>query len=82
MYLRQTILTNEEDSLYDANVLKLQLLYALETTIEKTTTHEELLEWVTFSVSNESERPEKPLNIKKSDTTMFFIEKQSFPSAN
>ena len=48
----------------------------------KTTTDEELLECMTFSVSNESERPEKLSNIKKSDTTMFFIDKQSFPSAN
>ena len=41
-----------------------------------TITDEELLECVTFAVSNESERPEKFSNKKKSDISIFFIDKQ------
>ena len=90
MSLRQKVLTNEEDCLYDANFLKIQFLHALETGIRNgnvrndlypllknpTITDEELLECVTFGVSNESEWPEKFSNKKKSDTSIFFIDKQ------
>ena len=41
-----------------------------------TITDEELLECVTFGVSNESESAEKFSNKKKSDTSVFFIDKQ------
>ena len=90
MSLRQNVLTNEEDCLHDANFLKTQFLLALETGIRNgnvrndlypllknpTITDEELLECVTFGVSNESEWPEKFSNKKKSDTSIFFIDKQ------
>ena len=90
MSLRQKVLTNEEDCLYDANFLKIQFLHALETGIRNgnvrndlypllknpTITDEELLECVTFGVSNESEWPEKFSNKKKSGTSIFFIGKQ------
>ena len=90
MSLRQKVLTNEEDCLYDANFLKIQFLHALETGIRNgnvrndlypllknpTITDEELLECVTFGVSNESEWAEKFSNKKKSDTSVFFIDEQ------
>ena len=90
MSLRQKVLTNEEDCLYDANFLKIQFLHALETGIRNgnvrndlypllknpTITDEELLECVTFVVSNESEWPQKFSNKKKSDTCIFFIDEQ------
>ena len=90
MSLRQKVLTSEEECLYDANFLKIWFLYALETGIRNgnvrndlypllknpTITDEELLECLTFGVSNESEWPEKISNKKKSDTSIFFIDKQ------
>ena len=90
MSLRQKVLTNEEDCLYDANFLKIRFLYAVETGIRNgnvrndlyqllknpTITDDELLECVTFGASNESEWPEKCSNKKKSDTSIFFIDKQ------
>ena len=90
MSLRQKVLTNEEDCLYDANFLKIQFLHALETGIRNgnvrndlypllknpTITDEELLECVTFVVSNESEWPQKFSNKKKSDTCIIFIDEQ------
>ena len=42
----------------------------------RTITDEELLECVNFAVSNESERPEKFSDKKKSDTSIFFIDEQ------
>ena len=88
--MRQKVLTNEEDCLYHANFLKIWFLYALETGIRNgnvrndlylllknpTITDEELLECVTFGVSNESEWTEKFSSKKKSDTSIFFIDKQ------
>ena len=70
--------------------LKIRFLHALETGIRngnvrnyihlllknRTITGEELLEYVTFAVSNESERPEKISDKKKSDTSIFFIDEQ------
>ena len=41
-----------------------------------TITDEELLECVTFAVSNESERPEKISDKRKSDTSIYFIDEQ------
>ena len=90
MSLRQKVLTNEEDCLYDANFSKIRFLHALEFGIRNgnvrndlypllknpTITDEELLECVTFGVSNESEWAEKFSNKKKSDTSVFFIDKQ------
>ena len=86
MSLRQKVLTNEEDCLYDANFLKIQFLHALETGIRNgnvrndlypllknpTITDEELLECVTFVVSNESEWPQKFSN-KKKVTLVYFL---------
>ena len=85
MFLRLEVLNNEEDCLYDANFLKIGFLYAIETGIRNrnvrndlhpllkspTITDEELLECLTFAVSNKSEWPEKFSNKKKSDTTIF-----------
>ena len=84
--MRQKVLTNEEDCLYDANFLKIQFLHALETGIRNgnvrndlypllknpTITDEELLECVTFVVSNESEWPQKFSN-KKKVTLVYFL---------
>ena len=70
--------------------LKKRFLQALETWIRngnvrnyihlpltnRTITDEELLECVNFAVSNESERPEKFSDKKKSDTSIFFIDEQ------
>ena len=70
--------------------LKIRFLHALETEIRngnvrnyihlllknQTITDEELLECVNFAVSNESERPEKFSDKKKSDTFVFFIDEQ------
>ena len=88
--LRQKDLAHEEDCLYDANFLKMRFLHALQTGIRNgnfindhhsqlknsTTTDEELLECVTFAISNESEWPEKFSDKKKSDTAIFFIDEQ------
>ena len=90
MFLRQKDLAHEEDCLYDANFLKMRFLHALQTGIRNgnfrndhhsqlknsTTTDEELLECVTFAISNESEWPEKFSDKKKSDTAIFFIDEQ------
>ena len=73
MSLRQKTLTNREDSLYDANLFKNTIFTYSKTGIRNgnvrnyihlllkifTITDEELLECVTFAVSNESEWPEK-----------------------
>ena len=70
--------------------LKIRFLHTLETVIRNgnvrnyihlllknfTITDEELLECVTFAASNESERPEKFSDKKKSDTSIFFIDEQ------
>ena len=70
--------------------LKIRFLHALETGIRngnvrnhihlllknRTITDEKLLECVNFAVSNESERPEKFSDKKKSDTSIFFIDEQ------
>ena len=70
--------------------LKIRFLHTLETGIRNgnvrnyihlllknfTITDEELLECVTFAVSNESERPEKFSDKKKSDTSIYFIDEQ------
>ena len=42
----------------------------------RTITDEELLQFATFAVSNESEQPEKFSNKKKSDTCIFFIDEK------
>ena len=90
MSLRQKNLTHEEDCLYDANFLKMRFLYALKTGVRNGNvknvlhpllknpiiTDEELLECVTFAVSNESEWPEKFSDKKKSETAVFFIDEQ------
>ena len=90
MFLRQKDLTHEEDCLYDANFLKMRFFHALQTGIRNGNvrndlcpllknpiiTGEELLECVTFALSNESEWPEKFSDKKKSDTAIFFIDEQ------
>ena len=87
MFLRLKVLNNEEDCLYDANFLKIRFLHALEIGIRNgnvrndlhpllknpTITDEELLECLTFAVSNELEWPEKFSNKKKSETTIFLL---------
>ena len=86
MSFREKLLTNIEDYLYDEKFLKTRFLHALETGIRKgnvrndlhlllenrTITDEELLQCVTFAVSNESEQPENFSKKKKSDTSIFF----------
>ena len=87
MSVRQKALNNEEDCLHDARFSKIRFLHALETGIRngnvrndlhlllknRTTTDEELLQCVTFAVSNESEQPEKLSNKKKSDTSISLL---------
>ena len=82
--MRQKALNNEEDCLQDASFSKIRFLHPLETGIRngnvrnglhlllenRTTADEELLQCVTFAVSNESEQPEKLSNKKKSDTSI------------
>ena len=88
--MRQKDLTHEEDCLNDANFLKMRFLHALQTGIRNGNvrndlypllknpiiTDEELLECVTFAVSNESKWPKKFSDKKKSDTAISFIDEQ------